>query len=104
MTSPFLTKEEAMAYTRLTQNAWNEFVKAGIIASIPGTQIYDARELDKITERVRERNHDNTIQFKAIQSKPEKGTKPTKRKGSTAGWNSERIAGAYSNAVAGEGK
>jgi len=104
LTSPFLTKKEALAYTRLTQNAWNEFVKTGIIASIPGTQIYDARELDKITERVRERNHDNTIQFQNLQSKPEKGPKPIKRKGSTAGWNSERIASSYSNAVAGESK
>lgn len=102
MTSPYLTKEEALAYTRLSQNAWNEFVKAGIIASIPGTQIYDARELDTITERVRKRNNDNTIQFKAVQSQPEKGAKPTKRKGSASGWNSERIAGSYASAIAGE--
>lgn len=103
-----LDQAEAKAFLGLTDNAWREFVRRGIVSKVPWTDRYDPEELKEAPRRARElherETQDNTVRLQTVQGQPEGRKKPTKGHASNAGWDADRAKRALNPRASGEGE
>ncbi len=100
-----LSPEQAREYLGITQTAWREWVRRGIVETVPYTDRYDRRELEGATERARKhKENDNTIRLQGLQSPKESKPKPAKSNGYAAGWTKERASRALAHGATEESR